>query len=234
VRIVVYGAGSVGGFLAARLAKAGRDVAVIARGPHLAAIRARGLTLEAPDETFTVQVQANDDPAAIGPADLVLVTAKTTANPAVAASIGPLLHAGTRVVFAQNGVFWWYGRASIRACRRCREARSEGRLAAAVPPERAMGLVIYSPNEVVEPGRVVCGSSNSRFVLGAPRPDTPLDTVRDALADAGFTLETTADIRAAMWKKLLVNLSSAPLAALTQATSAEIVGDPRPAPSAGG
>ena len=80
MKIAVFGAGSVGGYLAARLAKAGREVAVIARGDHLAAIRANGLTLETPDERFTVEVEASDDPARIGPVDLVLVTAKTTAT----------------------------------------------------------------------------------------------------------------------------------------------------------
>ena len=109
MRIAIYGAGAVGGFLAAKLARAGRDVALIARGDHLAAIQADGLTLETPDQRFTVAVQASDDPATIGPVDLVLVTVKTTANQAVADGIAPLLGPTTPVVFAQNGVLWWYG-----------------------------------------------------------------------------------------------------------------------------
>ncbi|MEZ5864221.1 MAG: 2-dehydropantoate 2-reductase N-terminal domain-containing protein [Geminicoccaceae bacterium] len=152
MKVAVYGAGSVGGYLAARLAKAGREVAVIARGAHLAAIEANGLTLETPEERFTVAVQASDDPTRIGPVDLVLVTAKTTANPAVAAGIGPLLGPATPVAFAQNGVFWWYSQGfSPPVPASTTRLDPEGRLAAAIAPERRMGLVVHSPNEVVAP-----------------------------------------------------------------------------------
>ena len=102
MRIVIFGAGAVGGFLAAHLARAGRDVAVIARGEQLAAIRRNGLTLEMPAETFTTPVEAALDPAELGPADIVLVTLKTTANAAVARAIAPLLHDRTEVVFAET------------------------------------------------------------------------------------------------------------------------------------
>lgn len=232
MRIAVYGAGAVGGYLAARLAKAGCEVAVIARGPHLAAIRRDGLTLETPDERFTVAVEGSDDPRAIGPVDLVLVTAKTTANAEIAQRIGALLHDRTPVVFAQNGVFWWYGQ-GFEPGRPVDTQRldPDGRLAAAIAPERRMGLVIYSPNEVTAPGHIACGARRNRFVLGAPQAMGPghatdLDRVATALGDAGFTLETTGDIRAEMWRKLLVNLSTGPLCALTRATAAGIVEDP--------
>jgi len=227
MRIAVYGAGSVGGYLAARLARAGREVAVIARGGHLAAIRAQGLTLETPDERFTVAVEASDDPAEIGPVDLVLVTAKTTANPAVAAGIAPLLGPTTPVVFAQNGVFWWYGQGFAPPVPApVTRLDPTGALAAAIAPERRRGLVVYSPNEVTAPGVVHCGSTKNRFVLGAPEPALPLDDVAAALHGAGFGLETTADIRGVMWKKLLVNISTGPVTALTRATAAGVVEDP--------
>jgi 2-dehydropantoate 2-reductase len=221
MRIVIFGAGAVGGFLAAHLARAGRDVAVVARGEQLAAIRAQGLTVEMPEETFTVALEATDDPAALGPADIVLVTLKTTANAAVARTIAPLLHDRTEVAFAQNGIFWWYGHGFDPGVP-FSTARLDpaGRLAAAVPPERAMGLVIYSPNEVVAPGRIHCTMQDSHFHLGAPvaRPGA-VQRAAEALGGAGFRVETPADIRHAMWAKLLLNLATAPLCALTRATA---------------
>jgi 2-dehydropantoate 2-reductase len=222
VRIAVFGAGAVGGFLAAHLARAGRDVSVIARGAQLDAIRADGLTLELPHETFDVALEASDDPRTVGPVDLVLVTVKTTANPAIAAAMAPLLHDGTAVVFAQNGVFWWYGLGfdpgvPVDAAR----LDPEGRLAATLGPDRALGLVIYSPNEVIAPGRIRCTVSDSRFHLGGPdRAAGQVARAAAALGDAGFRLEVPADIRAAMWQKLVLNLCTSPLSTLTRATEA--------------
>lgn len=224
MRIAVYGAGAVGGFLAAQLARAGRDVAVIARGEQLDAIRAAGLTLELPGETFTVRLEASDDPAAIGPVDLVLVTLKTTANATVAAGIAPLLHDDTGMVFAQNGVFWWYGE-GFEPGVPVVTARLDpaGRLVAAIGRGRAMGLVVYSPNTVMAPGRVRCTMRDSHFHLGGPAAAAGrIDRAAELLGDAGFRLERPADIRAAMWKKLLLNLCTAPLAALTGADEAAL------------
>lgn len=228
MRIAIFGAGAVGGYLAAQLARAGRDVAVVARGEQLAAIRRSGLTLETPTETFTTPVEASDDPAAIGPADIVLVTLKTTANPAVAGAIGPLLRPETEVVFAQNGIFWWYGHGFDPGVPMA-SARLDpgGRLAAAIGPERAMGCVIYSPNEVVAPGHIVCTLRDCHFHFGAatPRP-AAVAKVAEALGGAGFRVEQPADIRRTMWAKLLVNLSTAPLCTLTRATAAGLDAEP--------
>lgn len=228
MRIAIYGAGAVGGFLAARLARAGRDVRVVARGEHLKAIREKGLTLQMPDETFTVQLPASDDPSAIGPVDLVLVTLKTTANPAVARGIAPLMHDETRVAFAQNGVFWWYAHDFAPGVPvPVQWLDPDGALAAVVPPERALGMVIYSPNEVTAPGHVVCTKRESSFQLGGPAADQPsLSAVAEALGGAGFAVGLPADIRAEMWRKLFINLSSAPLCALTRSTMKDLAAEP--------
>ncbi|MEZ5862501.1 MAG: ketopantoate reductase C-terminal domain-containing protein, partial [Geminicoccaceae bacterium] len=180
------------------------------------------------DETFTVPLEASDDPAAIGPVDLVVVSLKTTANPAVARGIGPLLHDRTAVAFAQNGVFWFYG-AGFDPGVPFATGRldPEGRLAAAVPPERAMGLIIYSPNEVTEPGRVVCSTGRSYFQLGAATAgNRQVDAMAAALGGAGLDVRTPPDFRAAMWAKLLVNLSSAPMSALTGSDAAGLILEP--------
>ncbi|MGE0660613.1 MAG: ketopantoate reductase family protein, partial [Reyranellaceae bacterium] len=109
MRICIFGAGAVGSYLAARLAQAGKEVSVIVRGPHLAAIREHGLKLQTRDGEVAVRLPASDDPAALGPQDLVIVSAKTPSLPQVAAGIAPLQHADTAVAFAINGVFWFYG-----------------------------------------------------------------------------------------------------------------------------
>ncbi len=107
-KICIYGAGAVGGHMAARLAQGGLDISVVARGAHLAAIRANGLRLVTPDEDFTVRVSASDDPAELGPQDLVISTLKAQSLGAAAAGIAALLGPDTPVVFALNGIPWWY------------------------------------------------------------------------------------------------------------------------------
>src|SRR3954468_22373668 len=108
MKICAFGAGSVGGYLAGYLARGGADVSVVARGAHLAAIRARGLTVETPDNSITVRLRASDQPAELGAQDAVIVTVKAPALSDVAVGIAPLLHADTAVAFVMNGIPWWY------------------------------------------------------------------------------------------------------------------------------
>jgi 2-dehydropantoate 2-reductase len=109
MRICVFGAGAIGGNYATRLADAGNEVSVVARGPHLEAIRANGLTLLTGDRKIVAKVKASDKPAELGPQDVVISTLKASSLSAVADSVAPLLGPGTPVVFAQNGIPWWYG-----------------------------------------------------------------------------------------------------------------------------
>ncbi len=108
MRICIFGAGSIGGYLAASLAQGGAKVSVVARGAHLAAIKSNGLTVESPDGTLNARLPASDTPADLGPQDAVIVTVKAPALPAVAASITPLLGPDTPVAFVMNGIPWWY------------------------------------------------------------------------------------------------------------------------------
>lgn len=230
MRIGIVGAGAVGGYLAARLAAAGHSVALVARGAHLAAIRERGLTLDAPDGLLTVRVEASDRPAELGPQDLVITSAKTPALPQLVAGIGPLLGETTPIVTAMNGVFWWYGHGFRPGGRAPSTARldPEGRLAATIPAARALGMIVYSSNEVTAPGVVKNSSARNRYLVGAADPAglDRAEAVAGALGGAGFAVEATADIRRAMWTKLVRNLSTAPLAVLTGATAAAIIDDP--------
>jgi 2-dehydropantoate 2-reductase len=229
-RICVFGAGAVGGYLAARLAHAGREVSVVARGAHLAAIRQDGLRLVTPEESFVTHLAASSDPSDLGPQDLVVVAVKAPALPEVARAIGPLLGPGTPVAFAMNGVQWWYGHGFAPGGHELDLSRLDpgGALDQALGPDRALGMIVYSPNEVIEPGVVRNGGGRNRFVLGdpaGPRSER-VETVRAALAGAGFTVEATDDIRHEMWLKLVRNVSTGPLCALTGARASDIVDDP--------
>ena len=143
MRICIFGAGSVGGYLAGYLAQGGADVSVVARGVHLAAIRARGLTVETPDNSITGRVRASDQPADLGAQDAVIVTVKAPALPDVAAAIAPLLHADTVVAFVMNGIPWWYFHVHGGQFdgRRLPHLDPDDALWRAVGPQRAIGGV---------------------------------------------------------------------------------------------
>src|SRR5262245_50215353 len=108
MRICIFGAGAVGSHLAVRLARAGNVVSCVMRGPHLAAVRQNGLTLQVGGDSFTAQVQASDNPADLGPQDAVISTLKATGVAALASGLSPLMTGDTAVIFAQNGIPWWY------------------------------------------------------------------------------------------------------------------------------
>jgi 2-dehydropantoate 2-reductase len=232
VRICVFGAGAVGGHLAAQLAASGHEVSVIARGPHLAAIRADGLTLLKGTERIVGRVQAADDPRAIGPVDFVLVTLKTTGLATFADQAAPLLGRDTAVVFAQNGVPWWYAQGLSSARPRTPDLGAldpGGKLARAIAPQRVVGSVVYSANEVVRPG-VVQNNAPQRnmLVLGEPddRPSERLRRLAAALEKSAIDAPIETDIRRSIWAKLVINLASAPIGVLTEGTVKENLADP--------
>jgi len=221
LRICIYGLGAVGGHLGARLAAAGHDVSAVARGPALEALRRGPLTLRAGEETVRGGVTASDRPADLGPQDAVISTLKANALPGLAAGIAPLLGPRTLVVFAQNGIPWWYGQ-GVGAERPAPPVLPRldpgGALARAVAPGRVVGGVIHSSNEMVAPGVVVNDSpGRNSLLLGAPddRADPRLSALREALAAAGVASPPVADIRQAIWRKLLVNMTVSILCLLT-------------------
>lgn len=227
MRICIYGAGAVGSHLAAKLLRAGLDVAVVARGAHLAALRDTGLTFRGQDETFTVPVPvATDDPATLPPQDLVLVTLKTVAHPDHATRLAALLADGGTVAFLCNGIPWWWT-AGRRDAGSLPLLDPGGALWQEVRPERCLGGVIYSPNELVAPG-VVVHSARHRLVLGSPLPGREGMAAAAAapLLQAGMATEVTADIRQEVWRKLLLNAPGNPLCALTRLTAVQRFADP--------
>lgn len=223
VRICIFGAGAVGGHVAARLAAAGFGVSAVARGEHLAAIRARGLRLVRGEETLTAKLRASASAAELGPQDFVLVTLKAPVLGAFADACAPLLGAQTAVVFIQNGIPWWYGREIERL-------DPGGKLARAVSPERILGGVAYSANDVREPGVVFNHVPNSNMVVigEANNQDSQrVRLLREILEKAGISSPPTEDIRQSIWSKLCVNLGTSTLCTITGANIAEMRSEPR-------
>ena len=232
MRICIFGAGAVGGHLAARLSAAGHTVSVVARGDHLAAIRERGLVLLRGDERIEARVRASEVPAKLGPQDMVISTLKANGLPALAASIGPLLDPDTAVVFAQNGIPWWYA-SGLAASRPLPPDLSrldpDGALARAVGVGRAIGAVIWSANTVVEPGVIRNGTPQSNLlVVGEPDDSASprVTALRAALEQAGIGSPATADIRQTIWSKLVQNLAYSTLGLLLGAGINVIEEDP--------
>ena len=221
MKICVFGAGAIGGYMGAKLAKAGADVSLVARGPHLAAMKAKGLTLIEEGETTTVPVTVSDDPADLGPQDYVIITLKAHSVPPVVEKMRPLLGPDTTIVYGVNGLPWWYFYKH--------GGTLEGtRLASVDPgdmqwngfgPERMLGCVVYPAAEVSEPG-VVKHIEGNRFSLGEPDGSKSERATRlaAALSEAGLRAPVRPRLRDEIWVKLWGNLSFNPISALTHAT----------------
>ena len=212
MRICVFGAGSIGGNFATRLAAAGNEVSVVVRGAHLEAIRAGGLTMLSGDSKVVARVKASDKPADLGSQDVVLVTLKSSGLHVLPDAIGPLLRDDTMVVFVQNGIPWWYGdglngRPSAPDLSRLDPG---GGIRRAVGLDRTIGAVVTSSNQVVAPG-VIKNISPERNVLWIGEIDdrqTPrIEALRKTLIAAGISSPSTKDIRYDIWNKLMSSLS---------------------------
>ncbi len=225
MRICVFGAGAIGGHLAGRLVKGGADVSVIARGAHLAAIRAHGLRVIALDGDMHARLLATDDPATLGPQDAVIVALKAPGLPSLASAIAPLLGPETSVTFMMNGIPWWYYHAHGGPRNDTALPRLDpgGAVQRAVGFARTIGGVVYSACTVVEPGVIKVENANNRFVLGEPdgTRSARIEALAAALAAGGVAIEITERIRDSIWAKLLLNLGSGPLGVLTASAPME-------------
>jgi 2-dehydropantoate 2-reductase len=229
MKICIYGAGAIGGLMGARLAKAGAEVSLIARGPHLAAMREKGLTLRSAEESFTVPVQATSEPSELGPQDYVVITLKAHQVPGVVQPMQPLLGPDTAVVMGVNGVPWWYfhGLGGPYEGRRLPSVDPGDVQWDGIGPQRVIGCVVYPAAEVPEPG-VIELVEGDRFTLGEPDGQKTERTERlsQALIASGLKAPIRAKIRDEMWIKLWGNLSFNPISALTCATLDVICTDP--------
>ena len=232
MRICVFGSGAVGSHFAVRLALAGHDVSCVMRGPHLEAVKANGLTLRVGEATFTAKVTASDDPAALGPQDFVISTLKATGLASLAPGLQPLLGDDTAVVFAQNGIPWWYDlglSADHPAVPDLAFLDPGGRLRAAIPKARIIGGVIFSSNEIVAPGVVANFSpERNRLLIGEcdDRRSERIAQLRTVLNEASIESPEVLAIRETIWSKLLTNMSMSVLCLLTGQTARGVRDEP--------
>ncbi|MFB9264798.1 ketopantoate reductase family protein [Bradyrhizobium erythrophlei] len=232
MRICIFGAGAVGSHFAVRLARAGHDVACVMRGSHLDAVRANGLTLRVGETAVTVSVKASADPAELGPQDVVISTLKATGIAALATGLAPLLTDDTGIVFAQNGIPWWYDLglpARHPSIPDLGFLDPGGRLRAVVPKGRIIGGVIFSSNEVIAPGVVAnLSPERNRLLIGEcdDRQSERIARLRAALNDAAIESPAVKEIRETIWSKLLTNMSMSVLCLLTEQTARGVRDDP--------
>ena len=229
MKICIYGAGAIGGYLGVELARAGLDVSLIARGPHLAAMQKNGLTLLIDGETKKAKPVATEDPADLGPQDYVIITLKAHSVAHILDKITPLLGPQTAVVTAQNGILWWYFYKLQGEWENHQLAAADdgGRIWQALGPERAIGCVVYPSCEIVEPG-VVKHEHGNRFMLGEPdgSKSERVVALSKAMTGAGFKAPVRKRIRDDIWLKLWGNVSFNPVSVLTLATLEQMTGDP--------
>jgi len=232
MRICVFGAGAVGSHFAVRLALAGHDVSCVMRGPHLDAVQANGLTLRVGSAEFKARVKASDDPAALGAQDVVISTLKATGLASLAKSLQPLLGADTAVVFAQNGIPWWYDIGLSPKHPPVPDLAfldPGGRLRAAIPRERIIGGVVFSSNEIIAPGVAAnLSPERNRLLIGEcdDRASERVALLRAALNEAAIESPDVAQIRETIWSKLLTNMSMSVLCLLTGQTARAVRDDP--------
>ena len=230
--ICVYGAGSIGGSIAARLGLAGANVCAITRGPHGKAMAANGLTLISGPARNTVRIPCFEAPFAVPPQDVVVVAVKGPALPSIASALPALLKPGGLLVFAMNGIPWWFDREmAVRLPDWLRaELDPEGILERTVAPQSIVGCVVQSSNEVIAPG-VVLNSTPGRnnLIMGKPdgAADALLDRFVDQLCAAGYNARLSSNIRDDIWTKTLLASSAGPVAALTGASLDRLVEDPQ-------
>ncbi len=230
VRFCVVGAGAIGAYVGAALARGGADVTLIARGPHLAAMRERGgVEVRSERGDFSAQVAATNDMTTVGTVDCVIIALKAHQIAPVLPQIQTLLGPDTDVVGMQNGIPWWYFQrlGGPHEGLVLQSVDPGGKLAAAFDPDHVIGCVIYSSTEIESPG-VIRHVEGTRYSLGRPdgRADPAVERIAAAFVAGGLKAPVERDLRPDIWLKLLGNASINPISALTRATIAGMFRDP--------
>lgn len=224
-KITIFGAGAVGSVMAAKLARAGHQVSVIARGAHLAAIRERGLEYVAATGTFHVEVAASAEAADFGVQDVVICTLKAHALTASAPALARLLGKDTPVIFAQNGLPWWYFSSQNLAVPGV-TLDPEAVMDRHIGLSRAVGCIIHCPSQLIAPGVVKQEGASARYYLGEPGGGRSerLRQLTDLLSPA-LPVIPVGDLRHEVWRKLRINIASSLLTTLTLSLPADIMKD---------
>ena len=229
MKICIYGAGAIGGYVGAQMSFAGADVSLVARGPHLKAMRENGLKLRIGDEERVAKVTCTDDPAELGPQDFVFIALKAHSIPGVVDAMQPLLSSSTSIVTAVNGIpYWYFHRHGGDLEGTTLEAVDPGaRQWNALRPERAIGCIVYPATEVVEPG-VIQHVYGDKFPVGEPSGEKTerVQQLSAMMEAAGLRAPVLDNIRDEMWLKLWGNLCFNPISALTHATLDVITATP--------
>ena len=229
MRFLIAGAGAIGAYIGARMAHAGLDVTLFARGPHLRAMQEHGVQVKSNDGDFIARPTIASSLEEVGPVDVVFLGVKAHALPQLAPQLRPVLGADTTVVSTQNGIPWWYfqGFGGDWEGLRLERVDPGGVISSAIEARRVVGSIIYFATEIAEPG-VIQHTEGNRITLGEPG-GTRSDRIRaiaEALIASGFRCPVTTRIRHEIWVKVLGNASFNPVSALTRATLAQIARDP--------
>ncbi len=231
MKVCIYGAGAIGGIIGARLARAGNDVTLIARGAHLEAMQKSGIrcTSEETGEDFTIHPTCASSPEEAGPHDIVIMTLKAHSAATVASSMGPLLGPETVVVPAVNGFPWWYFHhlGGPHEGHQVKAVDPEGKQWNTIGPGRVVGCVVYPAADIPEPGHVR-HIEGTRMLVGEPDGSRSerAKAVNHLFVEAGFKASVRPKLRDDVWMKLWGNLAFNPVSALTGGTLEEIASDP--------
>jgi 2-dehydropantoate 2-reductase len=228
MKVCIVGAGAIGGWIGVKLARAGCEVSVLARGATLQAVRSHGLRLHERDELLTAPVRASDDAAQLGAQDLVVVAVKAPAMAGVARGIGPLLGPSTVVLTAMNGVPWWFfdGFGDRYAGTRLQAVDHDGSIAAAIPARHIVGCVVHASCALGAPGEAK-HHFGDKLIVGEPSGVvTPrVQALHELLQRAGFECVLSPQIQKDIWYKLWGNMTVNPISAFTGATTDLIMRD---------
>lgn len=229
-KICVFGAGAIGGYVGGRLAMKGEaDVSLVARGAHLAAMKANGLTLKQGGETHVVHPNVTDDPRQLGPQDFIILTLKAHGLAGVIDQMMPLIGKDTAILFAQNGIPWWYfhGIGGPLEGTRLESVDPGGVIWNRIGPERALGTVVWQAAEIEAPG-VIAHHYGDRMPLGEPTGEKTerVQLLGRLLTSAGVKSQVKPNLRNEIWLKLWGNLSFNPVSVLTEGTLVDLATDP--------
>ena len=230
MKICIFGAGAVGSMIGGELARAGQDVTLIARGPHLDAIKANGLTVDMAGTEHHTHPACTDDPSVPGPQDVVFFFVKGHQAADAAEAAAPLIGPATTIVAAQNGIPWWYfhGGANAYENHRLKSVDADRRTWNAIGPERVLGAVINGSCAITRPGYIAHTQKKRSLTIGEPKggDSDRCRAIAAAFAETSIDIPVADDIRHVIWAKLLSNLAGSMICVLTRGTQGEVQSDP--------
>ena len=229
MRFLVAGAGAIGAYIGARMAQAGFEVTLFARGPHLRAMQEHGVQVKSPEGDFVARPTIASSLEAVGPVDVIFLGVKAHGLPQLAPHLKPVLGPETTVVSTQNGIPWWYFQGFGGEFEGLRLERVDpgGVISSAIEAHRVVGSIVYFSTEIPSPG-VIQHIEGNRISLGEPdgsRSDR-CRRIAEPLIASGLRCPLTTRIRHEIWVKVLGNASLNPVSALTRATLVQMVRDP--------